>query len=100
MFTASTAALVAVPGYAVYAPAKAAIRALADILRMEALMYESTVSIRIHCSFPGTIYTESFYEEQEKTPGLCKHIEGPVEDGGGQSAGEIVSGIHTVGFGF
>jgi 3-dehydrosphinganine reductase len=93
IFTSSTAALVAVPGYAAYAPTKAGIRALADILRMEALMYKSKVAINIHCSFPGTIYTESFFEEQKKKPELCKQIEGTVENHGGQSAGQIARKI-------
>jgi 3-dehydrosphinganine reductase len=43
---------------------------------MEALMYKSTLGVHIHCSFPGTIYTESFFEEQAKKPELCKQLEG------------------------
>ncbi|OAQ66097.2 steroid dehydrogenase [Pochonia chlamydosporia 170] len=89
VFTASTAALVSVPGYAAYAPTKAAIRSLADILRQEVLMYQSVPPIKVHCSFPGTIYTESFFQEQQAKPHLCKQIEGTLDDKGGMTAKEV-----------
>lgn len=89
IFTASTAALVSVPGYAAYAPTKAAIRSLADTLRQEVLMYRSVCPIKIHCSFPGTIYTESFFQEQKLKPRLCKQIEGTMDDKGGMTAAEV-----------
>jgi len=97
VFTASTAALVSVPGYAAYAPTKAATRALADTLRQEVLLYQSQQDIRIHCTFPGTIYTESFWQEQAKKPALCKELEGSDKEGSGLSAKrvaeEIISGL-------
>ncbi|RDW84111.1 uncharacterized protein DSM5745_04437 [Aspergillus mulundensis] len=86
VFTASTAAFLGLPGYAAYAPAKAATRALADTLRSEALLYSSRQEIKIHCSFPGTFYSEGFYEEQKRKPVLLKEIEGTSEDKGGLSA--------------
>lgn len=89
VFTASTAALVSVPGYAAYSPTKAAIRALADTLRQEVLMYRSICSIKVHCSFPGTIYTESFFQEQKLKPQLCKQIEGTVDNQGGMLAAKV-----------
>jgi hypothetical protein len=84
-FTASTAALVNVPGYAAYSHTKAALRCLSDSLRQEVLMYHACVDIKVHCSFPGTIYTESFYKEQDNKPRLCKEIEGTLDDRGGMS---------------
>ncbi|KAL4883338.1 putative steroid dehydrogenase [Aspergillus karnatakaensis] len=88
-FTASTAAFIALPGYVAYAPTKTATRALADTLRQEVLLYRETQDIRIHCSFPGTIYTESFYEEQQNKPALLKTLEGSEEDKGGLSASKV-----------
>ncbi|PWY95013.1 NAD(P)-binding protein [Aspergillus sclerotioniger CBS 115572] len=93
VFTASTAALVAVPGYAAYSPSKAAIRALADTLRQESLMYSPSGSIRIHCSFPGTIYTDNFYREQTRKPDLCKELEGTMNDEGGLTARDVAQRI-------
>lgn len=89
IFTASTAALIAVPGYAAYAPTKAAIRALADQVRQESLIYRHRVNIQVHCSFPGTIYTGSFYKEQAGKPAICKQIEGSMDDTGGLPADEV-----------
>jgi len=97
IFTASTAALISLPGYDAYAPTKAAIRSLADILRQEALLYWSTTRIHVHCSFPGTIYTDSFYREQQHKPELCKRMEGSIDNAGGadgkQVAYRILRGI-------
>ncbi|KAL4870556.1 hypothetical protein BDV12DRAFT_165814 [Aspergillus spectabilis] len=89
IFTASTAAFLGLPGYAAYTPTKAATRALADTLRQESLLYTSSQQVKIHCSFPGTIYTESFYEEQRRKPALLKQIEGTDADKGGMSAGKV-----------
>ncbi|KAL3466939.1 putative steroid dehydrogenase [Aspergillus heterothallicus] len=82
IFTASTATFLGLPGYAAYTPSKAATRALADTLRQEALLYSAHQEIKIHCSFPGNIFTEAFYAEQARKPALLKEIEGG-EDGGG-----------------
>ncbi|KAI4233775.1 MAG: hypothetical protein LQ349_004208 [Xanthoria aureola] len=91
VFTASTAAFVAVPGYAAYTPAKAALRALADIIRHEVLMYPQDV--RVHCSFPGTIFTDSFYEEQRQKPALTKQIEGSDNPTDGMTAGAVSKSV-------
>lgn len=93
IFTASTAALVNVPGYAAYSPTKAALRCLTDSLRQEVLMYHASADIKVHCSFPGTIYTESFYKEQDMKPRLCKEIEGTLKNEGGMSAEAVSSSI-------
>ncbi|KAL2811971.1 putative steroid dehydrogenase [Aspergillus granulosus] len=90
VFTASTAALLGLPGYAAYTPSKAATRALADTLRQEALLYALQQEIKIHCSFPGNFYTDAFYEEQRRKPALLKEIEGG-EDGG--SSGKTVQQV-------
>lgn len=81
ILTGSTAAFVSLPGYAAYTPTKTALRALADTIRQEALLYPQ--DIRIHCSFPGTIFTDAFREEQKDKPLLTKHLEGSdnPEDG-------------------
>lgn len=89
IFTASTAALISIPGYAACAPTKAALRSLADTLQQESLMHLPRVCMKIHCSFLGNIYTESFYQEQKAKPDLLKQIEGTVDDGGGLSAVEV-----------
>ncbi|PYH45983.1 putative steroid dehydrogenase [Aspergillus saccharolyticus JOP 1030-1] len=89
IFTASTAAFLGLPGYGAYAPAKAAMRALADTLRAEALLYRAQQEIRVHCAFPGTIYTDAFYQEQIRKPKLLKELEGSAEDQGGLPARRI-----------
>jgi 3-dehydrosphinganine reductase len=76
VFTASIAAFVAIPGYVEYTLTKTALRVLADTLRQEVLMYQSFVDVRIHCSLPGTILTETFAKEQMNKPELCKQLEG------------------------
>ncbi|KAF7588006.1 hypothetical protein BBP40_006435 [Aspergillus hancockii] len=74
---------------AAYTPTKAATRALADTLREEVLLYRSQQDIRVHCSFPGTIYTDAFYQEQQQKPGLLKELEGSEQNGGGLSAAKV-----------
>lgn len=74
ILTGSTAAFVSLPGYAAYTPTKTALRGLADTIRQETLMYHQ--DIRVHCTFPGTIFTEAFYEEQKMKPALTKQMEG------------------------
>ena len=84
ILTGSTAAFVSLPGYAAYTPTKTALRALADTIRQEALMYPQ--NIRIHCSFPGTIFTDAFYEEQKDKPLLTKELEGSDNPDDGMTA--------------
>lgn len=76
VFTNSTAAFVAIPGYIAYTPAKTALRALADTLRQEVLLYQKEQTIEVHCSYPGTITTETFFDEQKMKPALSKTLEG------------------------
>lgn len=76
VFISSAAAFVGVPGYIAYTPAKAAVRALADTLRQELLLYGGTDMYQVHCAFPGTFITESFLAEQANKPELTKIMEG------------------------
>jgi 3-dehydrosphinganine reductase len=80
IFTSSAVAFVGLAGYTPYAPAKAAIRSLADGLRSEVQLYNaarrsksSTIGpqpapfdVNIHVIFPGTILSPGF-ENEEKT---------------------------------
>ena len=89
VLTGSTAAFVALPGYVAYTPTKTALRALADTIRQEALMYPR--DIRVHCSFPGTIFTDTFYEEQKSKSILTKKLEGSDNPNDGMSAEAVAS---------
>lgn len=89
ILTASTAAFIGFPGYVAYAPSKTATRALADTLRQEVLLYKSQQEIRVHCSFPGTFYSEQFMEEQIKKPDLLKEFEGTNKEDCGLTAAKI-----------
>jgi 3-dehydrosphinganine reductase len=92
VLTSSVLAFYAIAGYNSYSPAKAAIRALADGLRQECLLYGG---IDVHACFPATIYTPGYEEEQKTKPELTKVLEGSADDG--QTADEVakacVSGL-------
>ncbi|KAI9923754.1 hypothetical protein ASPWEDRAFT_164019 [Aspergillus wentii DTO 134E9] len=75
VLTSSAAAFVGLPGYDAYAPAKAAVRALADTLRQELLLYGGNDKYRVHCCFPGTFVSEGFVAEQATKPNLTKELE-------------------------
>jgi 3-dehydrosphinganine reductase len=80
IFTSSAVAFVGLAGYTPYAPAKAAIRSLADGLRSEVQLYNAArrsktstsgpqpapFDVSIHVIFPGTILSPGF-ENEEKT---------------------------------
>lgn len=80
IMTSSVLAFVNLAGYSPYAPAKAALRALADGLRSEVQLYNAArrskdvskgqvpapFDVDIHCIFPGTILSPGF-ENEEKT---------------------------------
>jgi 3-dehydrosphinganine reductase len=80
IFTSSAVAFVGLAGYTPYAPAKAAIRSLADGLRSEVQLYNAArrsktnttgvqpapFDVDIHIIFPGTILSPGF-ENEEKT---------------------------------
>jgi 3-dehydrosphinganine reductase len=75
VFTSSTAAFVGLPGYIAYTPTKVAVRALADTLRQELLLYGDEDAYKVHCSFPGTFLTDAILEEQTHKPELLKILE-------------------------
>ncbi|KAL9054325.1 MAG: hypothetical protein Q9162_004199 [Coniocarpon cinnabarinum] len=65
------------PGSIAYTPAKVAVRALADSLRMELLRYCSpSCTYSIHCAFPGDFVSPGFYLEQNTKTPLTKRIQG------------------------
>lgn len=72
VFTASLLSFSVLPGYAAYAPAKAAMRMLADTLREECILYD----IDIHCSFPANILSPGFEQEELTKPAITKKLEG------------------------
>jgi 3-dehydrosphinganine reductase len=76
VFVASAAAFVGLPGYIAYTPAKAAVRAFADTLRQEILLYGGKDMYQVHAAYPGTFITESFLAEQATKPELTKVMEG------------------------
>ncbi|PWY76929.1 oxidoreductase,short chain dehydrogenase [Aspergillus eucalypticola CBS 122712] len=93
VFTGSTAAIVAVPGYAAYSPSKAAVRSLADSLRQESLMYSPAGSIQVHCSFPKIFMTERINVQQARKPQICKEIDGTAEKFGGLTVEDVARQI-------
>lgn len=76
VFISSTAAFVSIPGYIAYTPTKVAVRAFADTLRQELLLYGNKDVYQVHCAFPGTFISEAFLEEQALKPELTKIMEG------------------------
>ncbi|KAK8115466.1 hypothetical protein PG984_011968, partial [Apiospora sp. TS-2023a] len=77
VFVSSAAAFVCLPGSVAYSPAKCAVRALADTLRLEAIHYSNTLSqYSVHCAFPGDFVSPGFYLEQGTKPELTKRMQG------------------------
>lgn len=75
VLTSSSAAFLGLPGYDAYTPAKVAIRALADTLRQEVLLYGED-AIRVHCAFPGPFASDSYLDMHEHKPQLLGMLEG------------------------
>lgn len=85
IMTSSSVAFVGVAGYATYAPAKAAMRSLADTLRSEVNLYNgarqhsasatSPVDININIVCPGTILSEGYERENETKHPVTKILE-------------------------
>jgi len=71
-FISSLISFTVIPGYAGYAPTKAALRMLADTLREECILYD----IDISCAFPANILTPGFEEEEKTKPEITRKIEG------------------------
>src|SRR5271170_1469355 len=72
VFTSSLVAFSVIPGYAAYAPAKAAMRMLADTLREECLLYD----IDVHCIFPANFTSPGFEVEEITKPEITRALEG------------------------
>lgn len=75
-FVSSAAAFVAIPAYIAYTPTKVAIRAFAETLRQELLLYGGKDAYQVHCAYPGTFISESFLAEAAAKPQLTKMMEG------------------------
>jgi 3-dehydrosphinganine reductase len=73
IFTASAAAFFSVAGYGPYAPAKAALRTLADTLYHEVELYSK--SVKMHVVFPGSIDSPGFVQENRYKPAITKELE-------------------------
>ncbi|KAK0219392.1 hypothetical protein EDD85DRAFT_924095 [Armillaria nabsnona] len=77
-------------GYSSYAPAKHALRGLAETLRSEMVLY----GISVHIFFPGTIYSPGYEVENKHKPKITLKIE--ETDGGQtpeQSAESLLNGV-------
>ncbi|OLL21708.1 3-ketodihydrosphingosine reductase tsc10 [Neolecta irregularis DAH-3] len=86
MFVSSFCGFITFAGYSSYSPTKAALRSLADTLRQEGMIY----NIKVHCSFPSTIYTPGFEQEQLIKPDLTKELEG---SDAGQTAEQVSKAV-------
>lgn len=85
IMTSSSIAFVGLAGYATYAPAKAAMRSLADSLRSEVNLYNGarqntsasgpTTDINIHVVLPGTILSPGYETEGETKHPVTKILE-------------------------
>ncbi|KAF2717694.1 NAD(P)-binding protein [Polychaeton citri CBS 116435] len=84
LITSSSIAFVGLAGYGPYAPAKAALRSLADSLRSEVNLYNgarrrdpsiATADVKIHCVLPGTINTPGLANEEKTKHEITKILE-------------------------
>ncbi|KAI0869676.1 NAD(P)-binding protein [Hypoxylon argillaceum] len=79
IFTSSLVAFYSFAGYASYAPAKAALRALSDTLSQEMSLYVGVnpdePPVRLHTIFPGTILSEALEVENAVKTDLTKLFE-------------------------
>ncbi|OAK98937.1 3-ketosphinganine reductase-like protein [Phaeosphaeriaceae sp. SRC1lsM3a] len=88
IFTSSAVAFAGLAGYGPYAPAKAAIRSLADTLRSEVQIYNAArrsktstgiqpapFDVSIHVIFPGTILSPGFDNEEKTKHPVTRELE-------------------------
>ncbi|ETW74922.1 hypothetical protein HETIRDRAFT_423527 [Heterobasidion irregulare TC 32-1] len=71
VFVSSTLGLMTLPGYGAYLPAKHALRGLADMLRVELLLY----GIDVHIFFPPTMLTPGYEAENQVKPRITREFE-------------------------
>ncbi|KAJ7454724.1 oxidoreductase [Mycena latifolia] len=76
VLVSSTLGYMSFIGYASYSPAKHALRALADTLQSEFMLYD----IDIHIFFPPTMFTPGYEEENKTKPKIVREIES-TDDG-------------------
>ncbi|KAI9065506.1 oxidoreductase [Trametes sanguinea] len=76
VFVSSILAYFSIVGYSTYCPGKFALRGLAEALHSEFKLYD----IDVHISFPGTIYTPGYEQENKTKPKITLKIE--ESDGG------------------
>ncbi|KAI0636131.1 oxidoreductase [Trametes polyzona] len=88
VFVSSILAYFSVVGYSTYSPGKFAIRGLAEALQSEMKLYD----IDVHISFPPTIYTSGYEEENRTKPAITLEIE---ETDSGLTPEEVAAGIFT-----
>lgn len=73
IFFSSVLASYSFTGYAQYAPMKAALVSLSNLLRQEM----GAFNYRISCIYPGNFESEGYFEEEKTKPEITKKIEGP-----------------------
>jgi 3-dehydrosphinganine reductase len=96
IFTSSIVAFYTIAGYSPYSSGKAALRSLCDSLRQEVDVYNGSrlhpsgkgpvAPVKLHCVFPGTIFSPGLEQENLTKPGITKKLE---EDDGGQTEEEV-----------
>ncbi|KAG9310837.1 hypothetical protein JVU11DRAFT_8690 [Chiua virens] len=86
ILVSSTLGLMSFVGYSSYSPAKHALRALAECLRSEGLLY----GFSTHIFFPPTMYTPGFDEENKTKPAITRKIESTDE---GLTAQQAAQGL-------
>lgn len=74
VLVSSTVAFVGIYGYSAYAPAKHAVRGLAETLRPELKPHGITVA----CAYPPDTQTPGFDRENESKPAITKRISGGI----------------------
>jgi 3-dehydrosphinganine reductase len=90
VFVASTVALVGVYGYSAYAPAKYAVRGLAETLRPELKPH----GIVVACAYPPDTDTPGLARENEQKPEATKRISATIKPRSAEAiADAIVRGI-------
>src|SRR5262249_17178695 len=90
VFVSSTVALVGVYGYSAYAPAKYAVRGLAETLRPELKPY----GIVVACAYPPDTDTPGLARENEHKPEVTKRISATIKPRSADAVADaIVRGI-------
>ncbi|EJD42259.1 oxidoreductase [Auricularia subglabra TFB-10046 SS5] len=86
VFVSSVVGYMGLVGYSTYAPAKHALRGLADTLRGELALY----GVAVHIFFPATILSPGLLEENKTKPAITLKIE---ESDAGLSCADAARGL-------